>query len=127
MLIDNPTFDSFVREAIDNIPEQYARVHENAVFEVADEPSLEQRKSAKLRPHDALFGLFEGVPDAGRSIRTSGLLPAKITIFRHPMIELYADESSLKKQVSQTVWHEVAHYFGLNHEAMHRIQHPQDL
>lgn len=122
LMVSEDMFDELVAQAIDNIPEKYARVHENVVFEVSDEPSEEQRITLKLRPHDALFGLFEGVPDVGRSARISGQLPAKITIFRRPMLDMYPDKDSLQKQINQTVWHEVAHYFGLGHEAMHRIQ-----
>lgn len=115
-------FQHLVSVAIDSIPEKYSRIHENVVFEVAEEPTVQQRNALKLRPRDGLFGLFEGVPDAGRSSRISGTLPAKITIFMHPMVDMFQDEHSLALQIKQTVWHEVAHYFGLNHEAMHKIQ-----
>lgn len=122
MVISEEAFEKLVANAIDLIPEQYQRIHENVVFEIADMPTTEQRVRAKLRANDMLYGLFEGVPDADRSSRATTLLPAKITIFRHPMVDIHTDESSLQKQVTQTVWHEVAHYFGLNHDAMHRIQ-----
>lgn len=121
-MVSQDVFDKYVARAIDQIPEKYSRVHENVVFEVADVPSRQQRISAKLSPNVRLFGLFEGVRDMSRTSGISGILPAKITIFRHPMIDLYRDVDKLREQIHETVWHEVAHYFGLNHEAMHAIK-----
>ena len=111
-------FEELVREAIDAIPDEYSDVHNNVVFKVADRPSEEQVKRANLQPHSSLLGLFEGVTRPQRSGGASGTLPSVITVYRRPMIDMFKNIHGLKKQVYETVWHEVAHYFGLNHQAI---------
>lgn len=115
-------FENLVSEAIDNIPNQYQSKLKNVVFKVESEPSLEQRKKLGLRDCDALFGLYEGVPLTKRNGAVHSIVPDVITIFIHPMVDIYKDETSLKKQIFETIWHEVAHYFGLNHAQIHEAK-----
>jgi len=120
--ITSEEFEKLVGEAMDHIPEQYVEVFEDVVFKVEDQPTPQQRKKLGLRRCDALYGLYEGVPRTSRNGQDHLLLPDVITIFRFPMTLQYADIKSLKKQVYETVWHEVAHYFGLNHTAIHKAK-----
>jgi predicted Zn-dependent protease with MMP-like domain len=115
-------FENLVSEAIDNIPNQYQSKLKNVVFKVEPEPTLEQRKKLGLRDCDALFGLYEGVPRTKRNGAVHSIVPDVITIFMHPMVDIYKDESSLKKQIFETIWHEVAHYFGLDHAQIHKAK-----
>jgi predicted Zn-dependent protease with MMP-like domain len=115
-------FDDLVVSAIDNIPNQYQQKISNVVFKVEDEPTIEQRRQLGLRKCDALFGLYEGVPLTKRNGAVHSIVPDVITIFRHPMIEIYTDQTILKKQIYETIWHEVAHYFGLNHRDIHKAK-----
>lgn len=115
-------FQELVEQAIDAIPEEYSEVHSEVVFRVDDVPSESQRQRAGLGPRGALFGLFEGVPRPGRFSSQSGLLPAVITVFKYPMVHVFPDETQLKEQIYETVWHEVAHYFGLNHDAIYKAK-----
>ena len=87
----------------------------------ANEPTPEQIQKLRLLPGHSLFGLYEGIPLTSRNSGYNLVLPDKITIFRLPMLNYCKDEISLKKQVHKTVWHEVAHYFGLSHEAMDKL------
>ncbi len=112
-------FDLLVAEAIDNIPAQYQEKLKNVVFKTEDEPLEEQRMKLGLRKCDALFGLYEGVPLTKRGGAVHSIVPDVITVFRIPMIHIYQNQQELKKQIFETVWHEVAHYFGLNHKDIH--------
>lgn len=112
-------FNSLVSDAIDNIPSQYQSKLKNVLFKIEDLPTPEQRKKLGLRDCDALFGLYEGVPLTGRNGAVHSIVPDVITIFMHPMIDIYNDEITLKKQIFETIWHEVAHYFGLDHKMIH--------
>ncbi len=109
-------FEELVSQAIDNIPEMYQSKIKNVLFKVEEFPSIEQRKKLGLRDCDALFGLYEGIPLTKRNGAVYSIVPDVITIFRRPMVDIYTDYKELKKQVFETVWHEVAHYFGLDHE-----------
>lgn len=115
-------FDALVAEAVEHIPEQYKEKLENVVFKVEDEPSPEQRVKLKLRNSDSLFGLYEGIPLTQRNGAVLLKVPDVITIFKHPMVDIYRHLTPLKEQVYETVWHEVAHYFGLNHQDIHRAK-----
>lgn len=115
----NIEFDQLVSDAIDNIPDKYQMKIKDVLFKVEDEPTLEQRKQLGLRRCDALFGLYEGVPLTKRNGAVHSIVPDVITIFKYPMVEMYPEEKRLKNQVFETVWHEVAHYFGLNHRMIH--------
>lgn len=112
-------FEDLVSEAIDNIPAEYQEKIQNVLFKAEDEPSQAQRKRLGLRRCDALYGLYEGVPLTGRNGSVPSIVPDVITIFKHPMIDMHRSETDLKVQIYETVWHEVAHYFGLNHHAIH--------
>lgn len=120
--MDENTFSALVSEAIDAIPEPYQTHMQNIAFKVEAEPTPQQRERLGLRQCDALFGLYEGVPLTRRGGQTHSLVPDIITIFMEPMVSIYKDEDSLKKQIYKTVWHEVAHYYGLDHARIHALE-----
>lgn len=122
MEVDENDFNKLVTEAIDNIPEMYQKKLSNVTFRVEQEPSEEQRKRLGLRKCDALFGLYEGVPLTKRGGAVHSIVPDVITIFMKPMVEIFTDNEALKKQVFKTVWHEVAHYYGLDHQRIHKLE-----
>jgi predicted Zn-dependent protease with MMP-like domain len=91
------------------------------VFLVEDEPTPEQRVRLNLYPNETLFGLYEGVPLPQRNGGTK-LLPDKITIFKNPMLRTCNDMAQLKALINHTIWHEVAHYYGLDHKRIHELE-----
>lgn len=115
-------FENTVSQAIDNIPSQYQEKIKDLVFKVEDQPSEAQRKKLGLRECDALFGLYEGVPLTKRNGAVHSIVPDVITVFKHPMTEIYTNPKDLEKQIYETVWHEVAHYFGLDHQMIHNAK-----
>jgi predicted Zn-dependent protease with MMP-like domain len=47
------------------------------------------------------------------------ILPDKITIFKEPILEEAGEnEALLRTLVRETVWHEIAHYFGYDDDAI---------
>ncbi len=126
MDISQDEFETFVREAIDNIPAIYKDKLDNVAFKTEPMPSDEQRVSLGLRPCDALYGLYEGVPLPKRGGSNHSIVPDVITIFMIPMIHIHKDPIALKKQIYKTVWHEVAHYFGLGHDRIHAVESSLD-
>src|SRR5690606_24709642 len=114
-------FERIVGEALDSLPEKYTSKLNNVAIVVADEPTDEQRQKLKLRCDQTLFGLYEGVPQTARGNNYSLVLPDKITIFKNPIIRATYDDKSLYEHVRHTLWHEIAHHFGLAHEQIHRL------
>lgn len=116
-------FEKLVTEAIENIPPPYKESINNVVFFVEDQPTDAQRKKLNLRSCDSLFGLYEGVPLPQRRGGYALTLPDKITVFRLTH-EHYANSlTEITKQVYNTVWHEVAHYYGLDHKRIAELEH----
>lgn len=118
---EDKLFEKLVAEAIDNIPTQYQEKMKSVAILVRDTPTFLQHQKLQLRGRQ-LFGLYEGVPLPQRGGAVYMTPPDVITIFKHPMMELFPTEATLKKQIFETLWHEVAHYFGLNHEQIHEKQ-----
>jgi predicted Zn-dependent protease with MMP-like domain len=120
MQIPDDEFETLLEEAINNIPKPYKDHIDNVAFILEDDPSPEQRVRLNLYPGETLFGLYEGVPLPRRS-GTLKLLPDKITIFKNPLQNASADKVILKQNIGHTVWHEIAHYFGLDHQRIHEL------
>ncbi len=110
-------FETLVDEALAAVPEEFQRYLDNVVVRVKDEPTDDELRRMKLRPCSMLLGLYEGVPLTHQSVFGGG--PEVVTIFRGP-IEAYCggDDDRIRRQVRATVLHELAHHFGMDHDAM---------
>lgn len=122
ILMPDEQFASMISRAMDEMPEQYIRGLDNVVVTYEDEPSAEQRVKLKLRGDQTLFGLYEGIPLTKRGAGYNLVLPDKITIFKFPILHFAHDETSTYKQVKHTLWHEIAHFYGLDHDKIHEIE-----
>ena len=121
-MVSMKEFEVFVAMAMDNIPEKYYKQLKNVFFVAEDEPTAEQRKKLKLRGNQSLYGLYEGIPITKRSAGYTMVLPDKITIFRLPILYTSNTVDEVKTQVQETIWPEVAHYFGLDHDQIHELE-----
>jgi len=120
--ISQKAFRDIVAEAIDSIPPRYASHINNVAFVVEDAPTDEQRHKLRLAPGHTLFGLYEGIPMTKRGNNYNLVLPDKITLFKQPIETASNSQQELKEIVQQTIWHEVAHYYGLDHDAIHALE-----
>lgn len=116
---NDETFERLMNEALDELPQDYVqRMLQDVAVTWADEPTAEQLHAQDIGPDQTLFGLYEGVPRPQRALFGSGgqpPIPDKITIFRTPIAQACRTPAELKDQVKRTIWHEMAHYFGLGH------------
>jgi predicted Zn-dependent protease with MMP-like domain len=110
-------FDALISDALDSLPEKYTSRLQNVAIIYADNPSPEQRVQLNLRGNQTLLGLYEGVPLPARGGVVKSL-PDKITLFKHPLATTSHDHKELQENVRHTLWHEMAHYFGLDHKAI---------
>lgn len=120
-VVSQKEFENIVADAIDNIPPGYGERIKNLAFIVEDDPSLEQRQKLKLNSYQTLFGLYEGTPLTNRG-NYNLALPDKITLFKNPIEMSVNSHPELVEQVRQTLWHEVAHYYGLGHGRIHELE-----
>lgn len=117
--MDRDCFQRLVAEALDEIPEPF-RAHLDAVHVVVeDEPAATTLREMGLDPRrDTLFGLYEGIPLAERSIADVLTLPDRITIFRRPLVRAFRTPGAIRREIRKTVVHELGHLFGLDDEAI---------
>ena len=107
-------FERLVKSAYDLIPDEFLTRMENIAVIVEPEPGADQLMRGRVPPGATLFGLYEGRPLTGRSVFDSFGLPDRITIFQGPHERAARSPEHLAKLVEDTIWHEVAHYFGMN-------------
>ncbi len=115
-------FEDLVNEGFNTISKTHLDKLDNLAIVIQDEPTDIQRRDLKLRCNQTLFGLFEGVPKPLKSSGVVVAMPDKITIFKKPLLTYSKDINDLKDKVRNTVWHELAHYFGLNHSQIHNLE-----
>jgi predicted Zn-dependent protease with MMP-like domain len=96
-------FEQLIEQALAELPPAYRRRIRNVVMVVEDEP-----------PRPGLLGLYEGRPLTERSFFTPMSVPDRITIYQGPHERAAHSPNELKNMVSETVWHEIGHYFGMN-------------
>jgi len=113
----NPAeFERLVAEALDSLPERFARLLDNVVVVVEEEPSASDRDVME-DDHGELLGLYRGTPMTRRSY-DSFRMPDQIAIFRGPILRVSRGASEARRQIRETVIHELGHYFGLSDEEM---------
>lgn len=115
-------FEEIIADAIDRLPKKYLDALDNVAITMADLPTPEQAHKLRLRCEYDLFGLYEGIPKTKRGNSYTGVLPDKITIFKLPIISRAKSFEDIQRQVRRTVWHEVAHHYGLDHGDIHRLE-----
>ncbi|HSX28323.1 MAG TPA: metallopeptidase family protein [Candidatus Saccharimonadales bacterium] len=126
MHITDQEFEKIIADAMDALPERFGERMNNVAVVYADDPTPEQRKKLQLRGYQTLFGLYEGIPLTQRGIAYNMVLPDKITLFKNPIAAVSHDMASLRDQVKHTLWHEVAHHFGLDHERIHELDEKRE-
>lgn len=89
---------------------------------VEDEPSRRQLAAGRAPRGGTLLGLYEGRPLPLRSVSDSFQLPDRITIFQRPIEQAAASAAELERIVYDTLWHEVAHYFGMDEAQVRRAE-----
>jgi predicted Zn-dependent protease with MMP-like domain len=107
-------FDAIVEAAYARVPLRFRRRLKNVAIVVENEPSAAQLSAFGVSPGGTLLGLYEGRPLLHRSVSDGFYLPDRITIFQRPHERMARDRAHLARLVADTLWHEIAHYFGMD-------------
>jgi predicted Zn-dependent protease with MMP-like domain len=92
------------------LPEHFRSRLDNVEIVVEETPGNER-----------LLGHYHGVPLTKRDGGYSGFLPDKITIYRQPLERRARSPEDLAEQVRVTVWHEIAHHFGISDDRLREL------
>lgn len=104
-------FDRIVERAFKKIPFRFRRRMNNVVLVVEKEA-----------PRPGLLGLYQGRPLSYRSVNDGFQLPDQITIYQGPHERMASDPRDLERLVEETVWHEIAHHFGMDEARVRRAE-----
>ena len=132
-------FEKLIGEGFELLPEWVRKKVSNVAFLIEDEPSEELRRREGLKPNETLLGFYHGVPlsERGDLYGIGGVLPDTITLFQIP-IEMEALRQAqgerekdtfykaVRQVVADTVWHEVAHHFGMDEGEVRRREAERD-
>jgi predicted Zn-dependent protease with MMP-like domain len=86
-----------------------------------DKPTPAQREQLRLNCDQTLLGLYEGVPLSQRQGMTH-VLPDRITLFKDPLSQRTNSLVELREEIRHTLWHEIGHYYGLDHDRIHQLE-----
>lgn len=114
-------FLRLVQQALEDLPPPFNRLLDNVDVVIERRPSRRQLREAGLGPTETLFGLYEGIPMTERGSDYGLVLPDKITVFQEPLEYEFQDQAELVEEVRQTVLHELAHFFGMSDDELHRL------
>lgn len=112
-MVTQERFEQLASEALDALPAWVLEIMDNVQVVVEDAPPPDQ---------PGLLGLYHGVPLLERGWHYSGVMPDRISLYQRT-IEAVAggDEEHLRRVVTHTVAHEVAHHLGITDERLLEI------
>lgn len=117
--MDHDQIRKEVARILDRLPRRFREQLRNVEFVVEERPSDQLLLEEGLDPScDTLYGIYQGVPLPDRSSLDPPWLPDKITIFTEPLQEDFPDPDELREEIRLTVLHEIAHYFGMEEDAI---------
>jgi len=109
-------FEALVDDAIDEIPSPFRERLNTVAIVAEDEPPPDA-----VPPGQTLFGLFQGVPRTTFGADHAAVAN-KISIYRGPHERFFRDPAARARAVEATVFHEVAHHFGISDERLRELQ-----
>src|SRR3989344_2334353 len=121
-------FEQLIEWEFENaIPEKFRSHIKNVAFLVEDEPSQEVRRVEGLQQGETLLGYYHGIPTPMRGdwYGMGTTMPDTITLYQVPIEQAAAEDGLPVAQVIRdTIWHEVAHHFGMDE---HTVRHREDI
>lgn len=124
MELSDAQFDQLITRAMDELPQEYITNLSNVAVVMADEPSAQQLVKQGVRQGHVLLGLYEGIPQTQRGVGYQLVLPDKITLFKQSLLSISGNEAELFAHVKRTLWHEIAHHYGLSHSNIDTLERP---
>ncbi|MFA6908257.1 MAG: metallopeptidase family protein [Patescibacteria group bacterium] len=115
--MDREKFEEYIAEAVAQVPASVRNSIVNVAFVLEDDSRAARQTEEEISVHGSLLGLYQGVSLPHRSVSYSGVLPDKITLFKHA-IERTAgnDPVRIRLLIHEVVHHEIAHYLGMDED-----------
>ena len=114
MKLPSKQFEKIVWDAYDNLPQSIRSQIHNLEILIERQPSPKDYAENDIPDEEDLFGLYIGVPLTERAFGYDLTLPDQIIIFQRPHEDECDSLAELKAEVTRTLRHEIAHYFGIS-------------
>ena len=110
--------EGFVIDALERLPATFRERLGSVAIVIEDEPTAEQLAAVRA---PGLYGLYQGIPRTAWAADQISV-PSKITIFRGPLMRSHRTPERLAAAVADTVYHEIAHHFGISDARLHELR-----
>ena len=110
--------ESLVVDALEALPEPFRAQLGSVAIVIEEEASPAELAAVGAQ---GLLGLYQGIPRT-RLSADAVATPSKITIYRGPLVRAYPDPGPLSAAVADTVYHEIAHHFGISDERLQELK-----
>ena len=105
------------------LPDEFREHMGEIVMQVEDFATPEQLAAVDMTDKWDLSGLYEGQALPDRSVWESGRMPARIWLFRQPLIAEWRETGvRMDDLVRHVVIHEAGHHFGFSDDDMHALE-----
>ncbi|HEV2351761.1 MAG TPA: metallopeptidase family protein [Terriglobia bacterium] len=112
--MDHKQFESLVEQALERLPKVFRDKLSNLAIIIEDWPPRE------AEPGTLLLGLFHGVPRTEKST-FSPTPPDHIFLYQKNIEAECRTDEEIRRQVRDTLLHEVGHYFGMTEDELRDI------
>jgi predicted Zn-dependent protease with MMP-like domain len=115
-------FEALVVEAVAGLPVYFQEKLNNIEILVVPWPSPAELRQLGMGPGNLLLGLYQGIPLTERTSAYNLVPPDTITLYQGPIEHVAGpDPTRIRRQVTRTVIHEIAHHFGISDERLHEL------
>ncbi len=106
------------------LPQEFRTHLGGLVVQVEDFPGEDLLEEMGIADPFELTGVYEGLSLAEMSIEHSGTLPPRVTLFRRPILDEWAErgDETLEHLVAHVLIHEIGHHFGLSDDDIHALE-----
>jgi predicted Zn-dependent protease with MMP-like domain len=121
-------FEEMAERAFASLPGTFREKIDNVQIVVEDYPDEEALKGSRSSKFD-LLGLYQGVPlnHRGTWYGIAPTLPDKITLYQNNIEAVCRTEAEVKHRITEVLFHEIGHYFGMNEREIRAAMKDFDL
>lgn len=120
MHLTDRDFRTLVDEALALVPEAFRPYLAGVAVVIEDWAPDALLDDLGVPLDETLYGLYSGRP-LTEGAPESGELPPRITLYRGPLLEDCQDEAELRREITTTVLHEIAHHFGISEARLEEL------
>lgn len=127
--MEKPAFEALVVQGFEQLPQWVREKIRNVAILVEDEPAIEERREQGLSDDETLLGLYKGIPLTARGefYGVGMTMPDTITLYRLPILDAALEDGKPVVQVvTETIWHEFAHHFGMDEQEVREREGRRD-